>query len=92
MDDTPILPHGRSGEFCSQCGKALGKCAQDKTRARKYNWRMYCTIGCFRASQTKHFGLTPKERQKRYDKANMERKRKKREAAKRANAHPRPAP
>ncbi len=61
-----ILPRGSL--ICYRCGVLIDKCAQDKRRTSKHAWNNYCSLICFRRSQTKYVGLSAKERQKMYDK------------------------
>jgi hypothetical protein len=53
---------------CSHCGGFVDKPKAEKTRAIKNNWKIFCSLKCFRASQTKYAGLSSKDRQKMYDK------------------------
>ena len=73
MDDLLILPRGFHGPLgCYHCGGEIDKPQQDKTRANKKNWKIFCSLQCFRTSQTKYHGMSPRDRQMMYNKASKE--------------------
>ncbi len=78
---TPILPVGLI-KSCAKCLLPIAGRYEDKDQ-RQNNWKLYCSVRCFRASQTKYVGLTAKQRRQAYDKARWKKVIAQRRAAKR---------
>ncbi len=73
-----ILPAGRTGAYCAHCHGAVDRTKGDLNRRRRQNYKTFCNIKCFRASQVKYKNLTPKEKQQAYDRTARANKRAKR--------------